>query len=633
MVSIIENNGVDHLHNVIKLYLCCPESKMVKMKLLLSLSLLLCAIATAQVGVNTTTPQAILDVTPSNAVTPSNTDGILIPRINNFPAANPTVAQQSMLVYLSVDRTNVNINGTPQDYNAGFYYWDNTIPNWVPVASDSGWKITGNNNVTSGTHFIGTTNNQEVDFRVNNKFIGRLTELGQFELEADDMSVFIGFEAGEAYDPVNTAAEHNTFLGYQAGRATNSGRDNTAMGTLSLTNNTSGNFNTGVGDETLENNTTGEQNTAVGNDGLRQNTSGNNNSSVGHRALDSNTTGLNNTAVGYNAGETNVNGNNNVYVGADAKSNGTGYDFAVAVGNNALINGDQATVIGNNASADTAAIAIGPTSAASGNQSTAIGSAANSTGTNDIAIGTNAVAIGFAPAIAIGSNASSSGGSISIGENTNTSGANSIGIGNDVITAGSNSLAIGGNAQVGGSNSVAIGRNATTTGSNSVALGSNTTAAGFEARIGSSFVNSIGGYANWSNISDGRFKFNIEENIPGIDFINKLRPVTYKLDRVKLARFKGQKDIIENYSNEEIESGFIAQEVERIAQEIGYNFNGIRKPKDLTTDNYTVSYASFIPSIVQAIQEQQEIIDTQNKKIELLESRLRKLESLVKSLE
>ena len=48
--------------------------------------------------------------------------------------------------------------------------------------------------------------------------------------------------------------------------------------------------------------------------------------------------------------------------------------------------------------------------------------------------------------------------------------------------------------------------------------------------IGNSNVTSIGGYASWSNFSDGRFKRNIKENVPGLSFINKLRPVTYTLD-------------------------------------------------------------------------------------------------------
>jgi hypothetical protein len=51
-------------------------------------------------------------------------------------------------------------------------------------------------------------------------------------------------------------------------------------------------------------------------------------------------------------------------------------------------------------------------------------------------------------------------------------------------------------------NSTAIGNTSRITASNQV-------------RIGNSAVTSIGGYAGWSDISDGRFKKNIKENVPG----------------------------------------------------------------------------------------------------------------------
>ena len=44
-------------------------------------------------------------------------------------------------------------------------------------------------------------------------------------------------------------------------------------------------------------------------------------------------------------------------------------------------------------------------------------------------------------------------------------------------------------------------------------------------------------YANWSNISDGRFKKNIKQNVPGLAFINKLQPITYTLDATGLDNF------------------------------------------------------------------------------------------------
>jgi hypothetical protein len=96
--------------------------------------LLLCMFLTtsllAQVGINTTTPNAQLDIRSSNQTTPSNTDGMLIPKVDTFPATNPTIAQQGMLVYLT---TNVGSN------QPGFYYWNNPTTSWIPIkGNDTG---------------------------------------------------------------------------------------------------------------------------------------------------------------------------------------------------------------------------------------------------------------------------------------------------------------------------------------------------------------------------------------------------------------------------------------------------------------------------------------------------------------
>lgn len=86
----------------------------------------------AQVGVNTTDPKAQLDIRSTNQVTPSNTDGMLIPKIDTFPIANPTADQQGMLVYLT---TTIGAN-TP-----GFYYWNNPTTAWLPVKGTDGGTL------------------------------------------------------------------------------------------------------------------------------------------------------------------------------------------------------------------------------------------------------------------------------------------------------------------------------------------------------------------------------------------------------------------------------------------------------------------------------------------------------------
>lgn len=94
----------------------------------------------AQVGINTTTPNAQLEIKSSNQANPSNIDGLIIPKIDVFPTPNPTASQQGMMVYLT---TTSGLN-TP-----GFYYWDNNV---LPSAK---WVGIGSGSSSSFTHYIG----------------------------------------------------------------------------------------------------------------------------------------------------------------------------------------------------------------------------------------------------------------------------------------------------------------------------------------------------------------------------------------------------------------------------------------------------------------------------------------------
>jgi hypothetical protein len=87
-----------------------------------------------------------------------------------------------------------------------------------------------------------------------------------------------------------------------------------------------------------------------------------------------------------------------------------------------------------------------------------------------------------------------------------------------------------------------------------------------------------------------------------LNFISQLRPVTYVLDAAKLMSAKdkaGYPDIVS--------TGFIAQEVDAAARRIGYDFDGVGLPTP-EVDLYTLDYAKFVPSIVKAINEQQQSI-------------------------
>jgi hypothetical protein len=264
-------------------------------------------------------------------------------------------------------------------------------------------------------------------------------------------------------------------------------------------------------------------------------------------------------------------------------------------------------------------VAIGPMALGSG-----------TTGSRNIAIGLNALnATGLNNATPV-----SGSDNIAIGLNAlgyDSKGIFNIGLGVDAgfgIVNGRFNVAIGaftdGSADL--SNTVALGYGANATADNTIQLGGPDITA----------VNSPG---TFNTTSDGRFKYNIREDVKGLDFILRLRPVTYQFDAKKLAVFTGSNANPAAARNgamatayQETEqtrrTGFVAQEVEKAAADAGYAFDGVTIPK---TDKqyYSLSYASFVVPLVKAIQEQQRIIDAQDSKITDLQAQLNELKKLI----
>ncbi|MEO6730875.1 MAG: tail fiber domain-containing protein [Ferruginibacter sp.] len=141
--------------------------------------------------------------------------------------------------------------------------------------------------------------------------------------------------------------------------------------------------------------------------------------------------------------------------------------------------------------------------------------------------------------------------------------------------------------------------------------------------------------------SDARFKYNIKSNVPGLDFIKRLRPVTYYFDSEKLAEFT-KTGILNNSiarsisfkEDKQLHTGFLAQDVEKIANDLGYQFDGVNKPAD-KKGHYSLAYNQFIMPLVKATQEQQHIIeaqaaelDNQQKQIDILKKQQEELQAL-----
>ncbi|MDH7911287.1 tail fiber domain-containing protein [Winogradskyella sp. SYSU M77433] len=455
-----------------------------------------------RVGMNDTAPDARLDIEAINQATPTNTDGILIPRIDVFPATNPGINQNGMLVFLTSDNS--------------FYYWNNSATTWVNLMNSSN-AVERINDLADGKSDNDGTNNGS--------------------------SIFLGVDAGANDDLTDN---RNIAIGYQSMQDNNNGNNNSAFGYLSLTNNTNGDYNVAIGNRSLMTATIGNQNTAVGFEALETN-NGNYNTAVGYIALDSNSNGDGNTSVGNQALSSNTSGDYNTSIGYRSLLDNSSGDQNVAVGYHALQN--------------------------------------NTTGNNNVAIGYNSL---------------------------------------NLVTTGYSNTALGTSAGAAGAtfyNTTALGNGAAPNSPNQV-------------RLGNSSVSVIGGYANWSNFSDRRLKTNIQENIVGLEFIKKLRPVSYNYDMDAIARFENTPDSLrireaEKLKIQEIQTGFIAQEVEQAAQAVGFDFHGVVKPYD-ENGTYALRYAEFVVPLVKAMQEQQEIIETQNQELKSLREEIEAIKALLK---
>lgn len=455
----------------------------------------------------------------------------------------------------------------------------------------------------------------------------------------------------------NTTGSNNTALGNRALFANTTGYENTAIGNMALSFNTVACQNIAVGKSALQNQSysngstwvsnnvavgvealysnqptatsNGNGNTALGNFALRSNTTGYVNTALGFRSLYSNTFGYSNSATGYMSLYDNTTGYMNTAMGHIALGNNVAGSENIAIGSYALYTQSytpgSAWICNNVAVGDYALYLNQPTSVNNGIGNTAVGSSAlysNATGYNNTATGFLAL-------------------------NNNSSGTYNTAVGYNAMdnttsgwyntTAGSLSLILNQT----GSYNTAMGYN---TGPNAINL-SNTTCIGTDAtatandmvRIGNVWVTSIGGYQNWTNISDGRFKENVDENVPGLSFIVRLRPVTYRLDREKINEFTGvnarrdsigwKEDMVsrEGARYSMVTTGFIAQEVETAAKSLGFDFSGVDAPQD-GNGLYGLRYAEFVVPLVKAVQEQQATIEelkAQNaellKRIEALE--------------
>jgi hypothetical protein len=339
---------------------------------------------------STANNSALLDVK-------STTKGLLVPRMSKAERNLIASPATGLLIFQNAPDS------------IGFYYYDGSMWNWMAAlngnADTLAWKRSGNSGTNPSVNFIGTTDNQSINFRQDNKWIGKWNSstrnyfIGGGSGEGNSIgvsNVSIGDSAGNA----STASNFNvligtntgitnigswtTMIGIDAGRTNqsngsvfigsaagmrnitgaantfvgdNAGRDNTTAGGNSFFGSFAGALNTGAnnaafGQIALAANTTGAGNAAFGTWAMNRNTTASANTAVGSSALYFNSTGANNTAAGFHALFNNTTGANNTASGFEALEGNTNGRYNMAAGFRALFEnstGNRNVAIGSHA--------------------------------------------------------------------------------------------------------------------------------------------------------------------------------------------------------------------------------------------------------------------------------------------
>lgn len=354
-----------------------------------------------------------------------------------------------------------------------------------------------------------------------------------------------GDEAG-----LNNADANNTFIGYRSGMETSTGHDNTFVGTESGRANIDGNWNTYIGKEAGEQGTNGAGNTLIGYEAGQVNQA-NFNNFIGMSAGQSNINGVHNTFVGAGSGSSNTSGSSNAFLGNYAGSSNISGDYNVLLGvqaGNDLETGSNNTFLGHLA----------------GSQ--------NVSGSGNVFIGRQAGRLELGSDQLYIDNSSTSeplvwgdfandemmvNGELSVRDIPQ----------DDALTQ----------VLVADANGLIHFRDAAT-------LGMMPLVGPVEKVL--SDVNMDSNF----KIADSKIAKNVKESIPGLEFVNKLRPVSYWLAS------DGPSD------SESVVNGFLGEEVEQIVKDGNYEFSGLSVPVD-DKGHYSIRYEDFVPTLVKSVKE------------------------------
>ena len=517
----------------------------------------------------------------------------------------------------------------------------NTVVGYKAMANGSGIGNTavGPNALLKGS---GTTTAYGYNTAIGDSALMSLTPSGAASPVVDQISynTAVGYQA-----MMNTTSGVNTAVGFKALTNNTTGTANTAAGNESLFNNIAGSYNSALGTQALYSNTHGAFNTAIGYQALYNN-KGSYNTAIGYEALKGTSSVLGGGANCSGLGAANVNDANTGHcyfrtsgsVGAGSAQtqctseaansypvvissaaeqvlvNGilpSGNAWVGATGNAAEVTwqfsdmrdtpiaGSTTDVSTYKNWATTPSLSVGSCVSASGTSSgrwtnNASGSCATS---NPIICEFDPVTAEQSYNTALGYQAltANSSGSYNTALGTRSLRANTSGsfntamgfeaLGNTSLITGSQNTAIGNGAGPNGdySNTTSIGNGATTTASNNI-------------RLGNASITAISGQVAITSPSDKRLKKDIEPTDLGLDFIMRLKPVSYRL-----------KD-----GNGRLDYGFIAQDLEEALEGRVTNML-MRRDDEMRT--YEMRATDIQAPLIKALQEQEEMIERLEQKV------------------
>ena len=415
-------------------------------------------------------------------------------------------------------------------------------------------SVTGDKVASSGAFTIGAA--------------GTTSSIAGANILVESNSLFIGDDVSGTTD----TAANSVAVGIDALDAVTTGDANVAIGKSALTALNSGANNIAIGNQAGAAITTGGSNIAIGSNALDAEDTGTQSIAIGPSALTNQNfdSDVNNVCIGYEAGELITTGRWNHFIGTQAGDDFDTEHSNMGIGYRALggsIAGGEYNIAIGNSSGD---------AVTSGDANTFVGYYSGTSATT----GSNNTAMGYYCLQQL------------------TEGNHNTGLGKNVyedLTTGNYNTGIGAEVEVSASDAthqITIGYGIGSNGDSNFTFG----------QAGNRVYNNFTSNASWTRSSDERKKQNINDDSLGLDFINKLRTVTYQWRPSNEFPKEWDEYNEENQMDTEVVMhGLIAQEVKSALDDAGVDtFGGWTENKD---GMQNISREMFVFPLIKAVQE------------------------------